>query len=58
MIMMYISVFPIAISVRRTNVYEEKSLGIYRKTELEDQAYGSDLEYVRAHLRQQLSFDF
>ena len=28
-VMMYISVLPIAISVRRTNVYEEKSLGIY-----------------------------
>lgn len=27
--MMYISVYPIAISIRRTNVYEEKSLGIY-----------------------------
>lgn len=27
--MMYISVFPVAISIRRTNVYEEKSLGIY-----------------------------
>ena len=29
MVMMYISVFPVAISIRRTNVYEEKSLGIY-----------------------------
>ena len=29
MIMMYISIFPVAISIRRTNVYEEKSLGIY-----------------------------
>ncbi len=46
MIMMYISVFPIAISVRRTNVYEEKSLGIYSKSELDEQANGSDLEYV------------
>ena len=27
LIMMYISVLPIAISVRRTNVYEEQSLG-------------------------------
>ena len=31
--MMYISVFPVAISVRRTNVYEEKSLGIYAADE-------------------------
>lgn len=29
MIMMYISIFPVAISIRNTNVYEEKSLGIY-----------------------------
>lgn len=29
MIMMYISIFPVAISIRRTNVYEEQSLGIY-----------------------------
>jgi Trk-type K+ transport system membrane component len=27
--MMYISVFPVAISIRGTNVYEEESLGIY-----------------------------
>lgn len=59
MIMMYISVFPIAISVRRTNVYEEQSLGIYGggRDEIEEQAHGSDLSYVGAHLRRQLSFD-
>jgi hypothetical protein len=57
MIMMYISVFPIAISVRRTNVYEEKSLGIYSKNEVEEQANATDLSYVGAHLRRQLSFD-
>jgi Trk-type K+ transport system membrane component len=58
MIMMYISVFPIAISVRRTNVYEEQSLGIYGGgDEIEEQAHGSDLSYVGAHLRRQLSFD-
>lgn len=28
-IMMYIAAFPIAISVRATNVYEERSLGVY-----------------------------
>ncbi|CAN8096419.1 unnamed protein product [Discula destructiva] len=58
MIMMYISIFPIAISVRRTNVYEEKSLGIYQEDggENEEEAAGS-LSYVGAHLRRQLSFD-
>lgn len=56
LIMMYISVFPIAISVRRTNVYEEKSLGIYGspKEEADDDKEPS---YVGAHLRRQLSFD-
>ena len=56
MIMMYISVFPIAISMRRTNVYEEKSLGIYSSgnEEAEDEREPS---YVGAHLRKQLSFD-
>ncbi|KAK0646404.1 cation transport protein-domain-containing protein [Cercophora newfieldiana] len=59
MIMMYISVFPIAISVRRTNVYEEQSLGIYGggRDDIDEQAHGSDLSYVGAHLRRQLSFD-
>jgi hypothetical protein len=56
LIMMYISVLPIAISVRRTNVYEERSLGIYGNPfeENEDEAEPS---YVSAHLRRQLSFD-
>lgn len=52
--MMYISVFPIAISVRRTNVYEEKSLGIWGGEEEDDEEGTS---YVGQHLRRQLSFD-
>ena len=56
MIMMYISVFPIAISVRRTNVYEEKSLGIYRSASDQNDD-DSEPSYVGAHLRRQLSFD-
>ena len=54
LVMMYISVLPIAISVRRTNVYEEKSLGVYSETEVPDEEQTS---YVGAHLRRQLSFD-
>ena len=56
LIMMYISILPIAISVRRTNVYEEKSLGIYGSAaeEHDDEAEPS---YVGAHIRRQLSFD-
>ena len=53
---MYISVFPIAISVRRTNVYEEKSLGLYGSaTEASEDE--KEPSYVSAHLRRQLSFD-
>lgn len=60
MIMMYISVFPIAISIRRTNVYEEKSLGVYSDKKEDDEEAGSDenaVSYVSMHLRRQLSFD-
>jgi Cation transport protein len=54
--MMYISVLPIAISMRRTNVYEEKSLGIYQEP-VNDEGDGNEPSYVGAHLRKQLSFD-
>jgi Trk-type K+ transport system membrane component len=56
LIMMYISAFPIAISVRRTNVYEERSLGIWGSVAEEEQD-SKDPSYVGAHLRRQLSFD-
>lgn len=56
LVMMYISVFPIAISMRRTNVYEEKSLGIYTSPS-EEQEDEKEASYVGAHLRRQLSFD-
>ncbi|KAF1991245.1 hypothetical protein K402DRAFT_400705 [Aulographum hederae CBS 113979] len=55
LVMMYISIFPIAISVRRTNVYEEKSLGIYAG-EAEDES-NPNPSYVGTHARRQLSFD-
>lgn len=54
--MMYISVFPIAISVRRTNVYEEKSLGVYGSS-AEEEEDEKEPSYVGAHFRRQLSFD-
>lgn len=60
MIMMYISIFPIAISIRRTNVYEEKSLGVYHDKKDDDDGTAGDadaLSYVGSHLRRQLSFD-
>ena len=56
LIMMYISVFPIAISVRRTNVYEEKSLGIYGSISDENDDE-KEPSYIGTHLRRQLSYD-
>ncbi|CAJ2506426.1 Uu.00g005560.m01.CDS01 [Anthostomella pinea] len=56
LIMMYISVFPVAISIRRTNVYEEKSLGVFNSAD-EDTENLSGMSYVGTHLRRQLSFD-
>lgn len=57
LVMMYISVFPIAISMRRTNVYEERSLGIYPIEAEEDDENQPAPTYIGAHLRKQLSFD-
>lgn len=63
--MMYISAFPTTIAMRKTNVYEEKSLGIYSDTDNDDaesnsnsndntQTTRNDLGY---HIQKQLSFD-
>lgn len=52
LIMMYISIFPIAMSMRQTNVYEEKSLGVWA-----DDDDDSNSSYLGHHLRRQLSFD-
>lgn len=58
LIMMYISIFPIAISVRRTNVYEEKSLGVWQPHQDDDADESSPTQsYIGNHLRRQLSFD-
>ena len=72
LVMMYISVYPVAISVRRTNVYEEQSLGVYAADDEED---GKGTSFVgtspgppafcheektliiATHIRRQLSFD-
>ncbi|KAL3476430.1 cation transport protein-domain-containing protein [Aspergillus californicus] len=57
MIMMYISVFPIAISLRRTNVYEEKSLGVFENDDDVDDDTQTAPSYIGTHLRKQLGFD-
>ena len=56
LVMMYISVFPTAISMRRTNVYEEKSLGIYID-DTDEHTEGKTASLTATHLRQQLGFD-
>lgn len=59
MLMMYLSVMPLAISIRRTNVYEEQSLGIYGNIDGEnlENHTTSPRSFIGAHLRKQLSFD-
>ena len=69
MLMMYVSVLPLAISIRRTNVYEEQSLGVYggsngngsddQDMDPEDlkKMENSTKSFIGAHLRKQLSFD-
>ncbi|KAI0785108.1 cation transport protein-domain-containing protein [Abortiporus biennis] len=66
-IMMYIAIYPIAMSVRSTNVYEERSLGIYHEQddaeerEREFEMGGNRIaiwgKYLLRHARRQLSFD-
>lgn len=53
---MYISVLPLAISIRRTNVYEEHSLGVYVNNNAEAKD-GDEGKYIMAHVRRQLEFD-
>ncbi|TDL22995.1 hypothetical protein BD410DRAFT_820980 [Rickenella mellea] len=62
--MMYISVYPIAMSVRSTNVYEERSLGVFEdESELENEPDTDGRRvavwgrYLAWHARKQLAFD-
>lgn len=59
--MMYISVYPIALSVRSTNVYEEKSLGLFNdepddEFESNEQGAQAVAKYLGWHARRQLAF--
>ena len=61
-VMMYIAVYPIAISVRSTNVYEERSMGVFEEDlddmdEEEQTAAASPTSYIAYHARKQLAFD-
>lgn len=55
LVMMYIAIFPIAISVRASNTYEERALGIYSDYASIDETNGRS--YVLTHIRNQLTFD-
>jgi Trk-type K+ transport system membrane component len=58
LVMMYISVFPIAISIRASNTYEEKSLGVYEpEPSLANVDEGKGTSYLLKHMQNQLSFD-
>lgn len=55
LVMMYIAIYPIAISIRASNTYESQSLGIYHA---EGEINESDSRsYVLTHIRNQLTFD-
>ncbi|KAL7422889.1 hypothetical protein Q5752_002186 [Cryptotrichosporon argae] len=61
-IMMYISVYPLAMSVRSTNVYEERSLGLFEDADdeewtPEDKGPQAVAQYLGWHARRQLAFD-
>lgn len=70
-VMMYLAAFPIAMSVRSSNVYEERSLGVFADSDSDDDDPG-DMpgpwsrrndgkhgwsSYMLHHARKQLSFD-
>ncbi|KAI4519038.1 TrkH-domain-containing protein [Schizophyllum commune Loenen D] len=71
MVMMYIAVYPVALSIRSTNVYEERSLGVFEAPEEDDDdepdVVDQDMRelaprervgrYVGWHLRRQVSVD-
>lgn len=58
LVMMYISAYPVAMAIRSSNTYEERSLGLYperRGREESDEQSGTS--YMMTHMRNQLSFD-
>lgn len=55
LVMMYIAVFPIAISVRASNVYEERTLGVYGSEIAADET--NSRSYIMTHIKNQLGFD-
>lgn len=56
LVMMYISIYPIAISIRMSSDYEDQSVGLHEAEESLDEQKGGK-SYLINHLRNQLSFD-
>ncbi|CEI60273.1 unnamed protein product [Fusarium venenatum] len=52
---MYISIFPIPISIRTSNTYEKKSLGMWDSEGSLNERNGRS--YLMRHMKSQLSFD-
>ncbi|PCG89423.1 Cation transporter [Penicillium occitanis (nom. inval.)] len=51
-LMMYVSAFPVLVTIRNTNVYEERSLGIYANDHLaEDQRHHASLGSFVGHIK-------
>ncbi|OJK03565.1 hypothetical protein ASPACDRAFT_111426 [Aspergillus aculeatus ATCC 16872] len=62
LVMMYISAFPNAIAIRKTNVYEERSLGIFYNDDSLSSASDAQpthpsADSLAAHIQRQLGFD-
>jgi Trk-type K+ transport system membrane component len=56
LVMMYISIYPIAISIRVSNSYEDQGVGVYGGDQDPDEE-GHRKTYLITHMRNQLSFD-
>jgi potassium uptake Trk family protein len=56
LVMMYISIYPIAISIRMSESYDDTSVGVYGADETLDEQKGRKT-YLLSHMRNQLSFD-
>jgi Trk-type K+ transport system membrane component len=56
MVMMYISIYPIAITNRMSGTYEERAVGLFGNEEEADEQEGGK-QYLIHHMRNQLSFD-
>lgn len=53
--MIYIAIFPIAISIRASNIYEERTLGIYSTDSNMDEH--NTRSYIISYIQNQLTFD-